>query len=205
MTPGDDRLAVAVLGATGMVGQHLVRMLADHPWLRPGALVGPSRSAQPELRGDDAGAGPGAHPSSVGRDPRHRREAPGPLGRRSARAPGSGGNGQRRAVDRRRGGEDSRRAGEDPGGPTSRSPWPPTASPWWTVTVPTSSSAPLRSRSHGRGEQPHPGVRRRVHRQRGAVSGEGGVRGRPARPDGHGPSRGDGSVNGRRFVVKREP
>ncbi|NIQ58992.1 MAG: hypothetical protein GWN71_38310, partial [Gammaproteobacteria bacterium] len=36
MTPGDDRLAVAVLGATGMVGQHLVRMLADHPWLRPG-------------------------------------------------------------------------------------------------------------------------------------------------------------------------
>jgi len=38
-------MPVAVLGATGIVGQHLVRMLADHPWFRPGALVGSPRRA----------------------------------------------------------------------------------------------------------------------------------------------------------------
>lgn len=45
--PSDHRLPVAVLGATGIVGQQLVRMLVDHPWLRPVELVGsPRRSGE---------------------------------------------------------------------------------------------------------------------------------------------------------------
>ena len=35
----DTRLPVAVLGATGLVGQHFVRRLASHPWFRPVALM----------------------------------------------------------------------------------------------------------------------------------------------------------------------
>jgi aspartate-semialdehyde dehydrogenase len=36
---------VGVLGATGMVGQRLVRLLADHPWFRLTALAASARSA----------------------------------------------------------------------------------------------------------------------------------------------------------------
>lgn len=39
------RLPVAVLGATGLVGQQVVRLLADHPWLEIAELVGSDRSA----------------------------------------------------------------------------------------------------------------------------------------------------------------
>ncbi|MBX6753777.1 aspartate-semialdehyde dehydrogenase [Thermorudis peleae] len=40
-----DRLDVAVLGATGSVGQRFVQLLADHPWFRLAELVGSERSA----------------------------------------------------------------------------------------------------------------------------------------------------------------
>ena len=42
----DDRVPVAVLGATGIVGQHLVQRLDGHPTLRLAEVVGsPSRAA----------------------------------------------------------------------------------------------------------------------------------------------------------------
>ncbi len=41
----DSRIAVAILGATGMVGQRMVRLLADHPWFRIAALAASDRSA----------------------------------------------------------------------------------------------------------------------------------------------------------------
>lgn len=39
------RMPVAVLGATGVVGQRLVHLLADHPWFEPVALAASERSA----------------------------------------------------------------------------------------------------------------------------------------------------------------
>ena len=36
---------VGVLGATGMVGQRLVQLLADHPWFELQALAASERSA----------------------------------------------------------------------------------------------------------------------------------------------------------------
>ena len=39
------RRRVAILGATGMVGQRLVERLADHPWFEIGALAASERSA----------------------------------------------------------------------------------------------------------------------------------------------------------------
>lgn len=40
-----DRIPAAVLGATGMVGQYFVSLLANHPWFRLEALVASDRSA----------------------------------------------------------------------------------------------------------------------------------------------------------------
>ena len=40
-----SRLDVGILGATGVVGQHLVAMLADHPWFRVAWLAASERSA----------------------------------------------------------------------------------------------------------------------------------------------------------------
>ena len=40
-----DRLNVAVLGATGAVGQRFVQLLAGHPWFRVAEVVGSERSA----------------------------------------------------------------------------------------------------------------------------------------------------------------
>jgi aspartate-semialdehyde dehydrogenase len=40
-----DRIAVAVLGATGSVGQRFVALLADHPWFRVAALAASERTA----------------------------------------------------------------------------------------------------------------------------------------------------------------
>ena len=59
------RTPVAILGATGMVGQVFVRLLAEHPWFEPAELV-----ASPELAGRpyvDAVAwqGPGPVPPAV--------------------------------------------------------------------------------------------------------------------------------------------
>ena len=42
---GEDRIPVAVLGATGAVGQRLVSLLDDHPWFRVTALAASERSA----------------------------------------------------------------------------------------------------------------------------------------------------------------
>ncbi|MCB9896622.1 MAG: aspartate-semialdehyde dehydrogenase, partial [Planctomycetes bacterium] len=44
--PADDRrIPVAVLGATGFVGQVMLRLLRDHPWFRVDALMASDRSA----------------------------------------------------------------------------------------------------------------------------------------------------------------
>ena len=40
-----QRLPVAILGATGMVGQTFVRLLADHPWFRVTTVAASERSA----------------------------------------------------------------------------------------------------------------------------------------------------------------
>ncbi len=40
-----ERIPVAVLGATGAVGQHFVSLLAKHPWFRISALAGSERRA----------------------------------------------------------------------------------------------------------------------------------------------------------------
>lgn len=41
----DEKIPVAVLGATGSVGQRFVHLLDDHPWFRVAALTGSDRSA----------------------------------------------------------------------------------------------------------------------------------------------------------------
>lgn len=41
----DPRIPVAILGATGMVGQRALQLLADHPWFRVGVLAASERSA----------------------------------------------------------------------------------------------------------------------------------------------------------------
>lgn len=40
-----DKIKVGILGATGMVGQRFVQLLADHPWFEIAALTGSERSA----------------------------------------------------------------------------------------------------------------------------------------------------------------
>ena len=40
----DKRIEVGVLGATGMVGQQFIRLLADHPWFKPAWLAASERS-----------------------------------------------------------------------------------------------------------------------------------------------------------------
>ncbi|MCP4547915.1 MAG: aspartate-semialdehyde dehydrogenase [bacterium] len=42
---GQPRRPVAVLGATGIVGQRIIELLIDHPWFRVGELVASERSA----------------------------------------------------------------------------------------------------------------------------------------------------------------
>ncbi|MFN9578204.1 MAG: hypothetical protein ACK6AH_16885, partial [Gemmatimonadota bacterium] len=42
--PGGQRLPVAVLGATGAVGQTCVRRLAAHPWFRLAEVAASERS-----------------------------------------------------------------------------------------------------------------------------------------------------------------
>lgn len=47
---GLDKINVAILGATGTVGQFLIDMLSDHPWFEISALVASERSAGLEYR-----------------------------------------------------------------------------------------------------------------------------------------------------------
>ncbi|HVG23825.1 MAG TPA: aspartate-semialdehyde dehydrogenase [Thermoanaerobaculia bacterium] len=44
-TSRTDRMPVAILGATGSVGQRFIQLLADHPWFRVHELVASDRSA----------------------------------------------------------------------------------------------------------------------------------------------------------------
>ena len=46
----DSRIPVAVLGATGAVGQRFIQLLADHPWFRVAELVASERSAGKSFR-----------------------------------------------------------------------------------------------------------------------------------------------------------
>ena len=46
----DERIPVAVLGATGSVGQRFVQLLAAHPWFRPAELLASDRSAGKRYR-----------------------------------------------------------------------------------------------------------------------------------------------------------
>jgi aspartate-semialdehyde dehydrogenase len=43
--PAGGKLKVALLGATGMVGQHLIRMLKNHPWLEIAVVAASASSA----------------------------------------------------------------------------------------------------------------------------------------------------------------
>src|SRR5438105_12251574 len=43
--PRTKRIPVAILGATGSVGQRFIQLLADHPWFRVHELVASDRSA----------------------------------------------------------------------------------------------------------------------------------------------------------------
>ncbi len=45
-----DRLPCAILGASGYIGQHFARLLADHPWFEPRRLASSDRSAGQRLR-----------------------------------------------------------------------------------------------------------------------------------------------------------
>src|SRR5690606_24214061 len=40
-----DKLDVAILGATGAVGQRFIQLLENHPWFRVAEVVGSERSA----------------------------------------------------------------------------------------------------------------------------------------------------------------
>lgn len=40
----DERLSCAILGASGYIGQHFARLLAEHPWFEPPVLVATERS-----------------------------------------------------------------------------------------------------------------------------------------------------------------
>jgi aspartate-semialdehyde dehydrogenase len=59
------RWAAAVLGAGGYIGQHFVRLLADHPWFDLTHLVGSERSGGRRL--EDAWALPDPPPAGFGR------------------------------------------------------------------------------------------------------------------------------------------
>jgi aspartate-semialdehyde dehydrogenase len=45
LPPSGERIDVGILGATGVVGQHFVALLADHPWFRVTWLAASERSA----------------------------------------------------------------------------------------------------------------------------------------------------------------
>ncbi|HET8524766.1 MAG TPA: aspartate-semialdehyde dehydrogenase, partial [Thermomicrobiales bacterium] len=46
----DERIPVAVLGATGSVGQRFVQLLAAHPWFRVAEVVASERSEGKKYR-----------------------------------------------------------------------------------------------------------------------------------------------------------
>ncbi len=60
-----SKIAVGVLGATGMVGQHFVRFLADHPWFEIKWVGASDRSAGKKYREATAWRLEGAMPDAV--------------------------------------------------------------------------------------------------------------------------------------------
>jgi aspartate-semialdehyde dehydrogenase len=46
----DKRIPVAILGATGSVGQRFIQLLADHPWFEVAELVASDRSTGKSYR-----------------------------------------------------------------------------------------------------------------------------------------------------------
>ena len=63
--PRGKRIPVAVLGATGSVGQRMVSLLADHPWFEPQVLLASERSAGRTFSDAASWVLPGAIPNSV--------------------------------------------------------------------------------------------------------------------------------------------
>src|ERR1051325_3199658 len=59
------RISVAVLGATGAVGQAFVRLLANHPWFELAELAASERSAGKPYAEAARGGGTGAIPSGI--------------------------------------------------------------------------------------------------------------------------------------------
>ena len=45
----EERIATAIVGASGYIGQHFARLLADHPWFAPPALISGERSGGKSL------------------------------------------------------------------------------------------------------------------------------------------------------------
>ena len=65
----DNRVPVTILGATGMVGQRAVQLLADHPWFKVGHLAASPRSAGKPYREACRWHLPGAPHGGVGDQP----------------------------------------------------------------------------------------------------------------------------------------
>ena len=65
-TPGHRRLRVAILGATGAVGQRFVQILNDHPWFEITALAASERSAGQRYRDACRWVVPGDPPTDIG-------------------------------------------------------------------------------------------------------------------------------------------
>jgi len=63
--PGGQRIPVAVLGATGSVGQRMVSLLADHPWFEPRVLLASERSAGRKFSEAASWILPGPIPAAV--------------------------------------------------------------------------------------------------------------------------------------------
>lgn len=61
-----ERVPVAILGATGMVGQRLIEQLEGHPWFSIGALAASERSAGKQYRDAASWRLPGAEHAGVG-------------------------------------------------------------------------------------------------------------------------------------------
>ena len=61
---GSRKWRAGVLGATGLVGQRLVKLLANHPWFELTAVAASERSTGKNVRGSRALASRHAHPAS---------------------------------------------------------------------------------------------------------------------------------------------